>query len=111
VGPAVERKVGLSSFTELTIDSATWRSADWAWRKGLFAELHSNSTSMDAAIARLAKMLAGNNPEAMKELKKVFWKGTEDWDELLIARAAISGCLILSEHSKKFIENHNKKHG
>lgn len=109
VGPAVERKVGLPSFTELTIDSTTWRSAEWAWRKGLFAELHSDSASMDNAIARLAKTLAGNNPEAMKELKKIFWKGTEDWDELLIERAAISGRLILSGHSKKFIDNYNKK--
>lgn len=30
VGPAVERKLGLSAFSQLTIDATMWRSADWA---------------------------------------------------------------------------------
>src|SRR5688572_29714154 len=33
VGPAVERKIGLSSFSQLAIDATLWRSADWAKRK------------------------------------------------------------------------------
>ena len=32
VGPAVERKLGLSAFSQLTIDASMWRSADWARR-------------------------------------------------------------------------------
>lgn len=103
VGPAVQRKIGLSPFTQLAIDAGTWRSADWARRKGLYAELHPDKEGMDDSIARLSSSLSHSNPVAMKELKKVFWKGTEDWDELLKERAAISGKLILSEYSKEFI--------
>ncbi len=103
VGPAVERKIGFSAFSQLTIDASMWRSADWARRKGLFAELHADVTGMDDSIKRLATTLSLSNPEAMKELKKVFWKGTENWDSLLKERAAISGKLILSDHSKLFI--------
>jgi methylglutaconyl-CoA hydratase len=40
----------------------------------------------------------------MAEMKKVFWRGTDHWDELLKERAAISGRLILSAESKAFIE-------
>src|SRR5690242_15261814 len=29
VGPAVQRKIGLSSFTQLAIDATMWRNADW----------------------------------------------------------------------------------
>ena len=103
VGPAVERKMGMSAFTQLTIDATLWRSADWARRKGLYAELHADVAGMDDSITRLTTNLSHSNPDAMKEIKKIFWQGTENWDELLSERAAISGRLILSEYSKQFI--------
>jgi methylglutaconyl-CoA hydratase len=109
VGPAVERKLGLSAFSQLAIDAGMWRSADWARRKGLFSELHSDIASMDDSIERLSTTLSHYHPEAMHELKKVFWHGTEHWDHLLHERAAISGRLILSEHSKKFIAGFKAK--
>ena len=104
VGPAVERKLGLSAFSQLTIDATLWRSADWAHGKGLFAELHPDVTGMDTSVKRLANTLANSSPGAMSEIKKVLWEGTENWDNLLKERAAISGCLILSDVSKSFIE-------
>jgi len=109
VGPAVERKIGLAAFSHLSIDAATWRSADWAKRKGLFSELHSDIASADDSINKLATTLSHYSPEAMKELKQVFWKGTEHWDELLKERAAISGRLILSDFSKNFIAQFKAK--
>jgi methylglutaconyl-CoA hydratase len=109
VGPAVERKIGLAAFSHLSIDAATWRSAEWAKRKGLYAELHNDVAAMDDSIDRLATTLSHYHPAAMKELKHVFWKGTEHWDHLLHERAAISGKLILSEHSKTFIEKFKAK--
>jgi methylglutaconyl-CoA hydratase len=104
VGPAVERKIGASSFNQLSIDAAHWRNADWARRKGLFAELHSTTEEMDESIHRLAHTLSHSNPDAMAEMKKIFWKGTEHWDHLLIERAKISGRLVLSEFTKNAIE-------
>ncbi|QEC68127.1 enoyl-CoA hydratase/isomerase family protein [Panacibacter ginsenosidivorans] len=109
VGPAVERKMGTSAFSQLAIDAGLWRPADWARRKGLFAELHAEISGMDDSITRLSTSLSHYNPEAMHELKKALWKGTEHWDELLHERAAISGRLILSQFSKDFIEKFKSK--
>jgi methylglutaconyl-CoA hydratase len=109
VGPAVERKIGISAFSQLAIDASLWRPGDWARRKGLYAELHADVAGMDDSIARLSTALSHYNPEAMKELKKVLWKGTEHWDELLKERAAISGRLILSQYSKDFIQKFKSK--
>lgn len=103
VGPAVERKIGAAAFSALAIDAAMWRNSDWAKRKGLFAEVHENVENMDEAIDRLANTLAHSNPEAMAEMKKMFWKGTENWDTLLHERAKISGRLVLSNFSKEAI--------
>ena len=109
VGPAVERKIGSSAFSSLAIDATSWRDAEWAAKHGLFAELHVETADLDASVARLANTLAQSSPEAMALLKATFWKGTEHWDELLPERAAISGRLILSESSRKALENFRKK--
>lgn len=109
VGPAVERKIGLSAFTQLAIDAHMWRSADWARRKGLFAEVHADTDGLDESIRRLADTLMHSSPEAMSEVKKIFWKGTEHWDKLLIERAAISGKLVLSEFTRSAIEKFKTK--
>ena len=104
VGPAVQRKLGLSAFTQLAIDAHMWRNADWARRKGLYAELHPTVESMDESLHRLANQLSHSSTEAMAEMKKIFWQGTENWDELLFGRAEISGRLVLSNFTKEAIE-------
>jgi len=109
VGPAVERKIGTSAFTQLAIDAAHWRNADWARKRGLFSELHETTEGMDDAVARLSFNLSQSNPEAMAEMKKIFWKGTEHWDQLLMERAAISGRLVLSEFTKNAISKFKTK--
>ncbi len=109
VGPAVERKIGTAAFSALSIDAGNWRSTDWAKRKGLFAEIHESIENMDEAVYRLANTLAHSNPEAMAAMKKIFWKGTEHWDELLKERAAISGKLVLSEFTKNAINKFKAK--
>ncbi|HEV7782213.1 MAG TPA: enoyl-CoA hydratase/isomerase family protein [Chitinophagaceae bacterium] len=108
VGPAVERKIGVSAFSQLAIDATMWRNGDWARRKGLFAELHPTIQDVDESIERLSSVLVHSSPRAMEEMKKVFWKGTEHWDRLLIERAAISGTLVLSEFSRQAIEAFKK---
>ena len=109
VGPAVERKIGASAFSQLAIDATLWRNADWAKKKGLFAEVHENIENMDQAVYRLAGTLAHSSPEAMYELKKAFWKGTEHWDELLAERATVSGKLVVTEHARQAIAAVKKK--
>ena len=104
VGPAVERKTGTSAFNTMTINATKWFDANWAREKGIYSEVFENTESMDEKVAELALTLSKSNPEAMKELKKVMWQGTENWNELLKERARISGKLILSEFSKNAIK-------
>jgi len=107
VGPAIERRIGISAFSHLSIDAAIWRNADWAKRKGLLSEVHSSAENMDESIARLSNSLSHYNPELMKELKKSFWAGTEHWDELLREKAALNGKFVTSSYTRKAIEKFN----
>jgi methylglutaconyl-CoA hydratase len=109
VGPVIEKRAGSAAFNQLAIDAASWRSCDWAKRKGLYAEVHPNADSMEESIQRLCVSLTHSSPQAMTELKKVFWKGTENWDELLRERAAISGKLVLSNFTKNYIAHFKEK--
>ena len=83
VGPAVERKIGTSAMSQLAIDATEWQTAEWAKEKGLYTEVYDTIEEMDEAVDVLANKLIKSNPEAMRLLKQVFWKGTENWDELL----------------------------
>jgi methylglutaconyl-CoA hydratase len=103
VGPAVERKIGLAAMSELAINATEFRSAEWAKEKGLFTDIYDNTELMDSAIDSLIAKLVNSNPEAMKDLKEIFWQGTEHWDQLLLERASISGRLVLSEFTRNAI--------
>lgn len=109
VGPAVERKIGTSAFTQLAMNATEWQTAEWAKEKGLYNEIFNAISEMDDYIIHLAEKLSQSNPEAMHLLKKIFWQGTGHWDDLLAARAAMSGQLVLSDFTKKAIEAFKQK--
>lgn len=101
VGPAVERKLGLSGMSQIAIDANSFYPAEWAKQKGLFTQVYESTEELDEAVKVFAENLCTYNTEAMKEMKTVLWKGTEDWDDLLIERAEISGRLVLSDFTKE----------
>jgi methylglutaconyl-CoA hydratase len=102
VGPVIEKKIGLGAFAAISVD-ADWRTAAWCAEHGLYAQVAENVGAMDEALALRAKWLAGCNPAAMTQLKRVFWAGTEHWDDLLAARAGMSGSLVLTEPARAAI--------
>ncbi|MBK9287152.1 MAG: enoyl-CoA hydratase/isomerase family protein [Flavobacteriales bacterium] len=103
VGPAVERKVGTGLFGLLSATPATRRSSAWCEQHGLYAEVFPTIEALDERINAHAKELVAYSPEAMADLKKVMWTGTEDWDTLLTERAAVSGRLVLSDFTRSAI--------
>jgi methylglutaconyl-CoA hydratase len=109
VGPAIERKIGLAAFSQLAIDANGWRSADWAKRKGLYAELYTSAELMDEEIQRFLSNVYHYSSAAMHEMKKILWHDTQHWDEWLQERAALSGKLILSDYCKNYIRQFKQK--
>ena len=109
VGPAVERKMGKSAFTELAIDASEWRSAEWAAQRGLYNYVGADIAEMDAELSQFISRVEKYSPEAMKELKIIFWQGTEHWNDLLVDRAKISGRLVLSDFTINAINKFKSK--
>jgi methylglutaconyl-CoA hydratase len=103
IGPAVERKVGISAYSDMSLNATAWKTADWAREKGLYTEVFQNVEDLDKYITTFSEKLVSMNPEAMRLLKRVFWEGTDHWDALLEERAEMSGRLVLSDFSKNAI--------
>ena len=101
VGPAIERKMGLSAMSQIAIDANSFYPAEWAKQKGLFTHVYESTEELDDAVKTTAEHLCTYNTEAMLEMKKVFWRGTDDWDSLLAERAETSGRLVLSDFTKE----------
>jgi methylglutaconyl-CoA hydratase len=104
IEPAVSRKIGVTAMSQLTIDAETFFSAEYAKDNGLYADVFETVEALDAAIKELAEKLSSYNPEALKQMKLVFWKGTQHWDTLLTERAEISGKLVLSKFTKNTLK-------
>ncbi len=109
IGPVVEKKIGTSAFAQLAINATEFYSAEWAQEKSMYQDVYKTPEEMDAEIQILAEKLATSNPEAMSQLKKIFWKGTEHWDDLLAERAGISGNLVLSDFTVNAINSFKNK--
>lgn len=107
IGPAVERKVGLSAMSQMALNATEWQTAKWAKNKGLYTEVFETVEQLDEYIAHFSEKLVNSNPEALAGLKKIFWEGAEHWDDLLDTRAAMSGQLVLSEFTTKAIGRFN----
>lgn len=104
IEPAVSRKIGVTAMSQMTIDAETFFTTEFAKEKGLYSEVFATTEALDEAVKILSEKLAGYNSEALKEMKQVFWKNTDDWDTLLAQRAELSGRLVLSKFTKKTLK-------
>ncbi|AOZ99334.1 enoyl-CoA hydratase/isomerase family protein [Flavobacterium commune] len=109
IEPAVSRKIGKTAMTEMTLAAHEWKSAAWAQEKGLYAAVFETPELLDNAIVDFAFKLASYNPDALLEMKKVIWEGTENWESLLLGRAAITGKLVMSDFTRNALEQFKRK--
>jgi len=109
IEPAVSRKIGVTSMSEMTINAEQFYSVEWAKQKGLYAEVFETKTDMQEAAKGLAQKLKTYNPEAVKAMKTIMWANTEHWDNLLLERAKISGALVLSTFTKSVLQKYKTK--
>lgn len=108
IAPAIERKIGVAGLGELTLAAHEWKTAYWAKDKGLYARVFENIEDLDKEITIFTEKLASYNPQALLEMKRVLWKGTENWTTILMENAAISGELVLSDFTRNALSKFKK---
>ena len=105
IEPAVSRKIGPAAFAQLSLDSAHWKSAQWGLDKGLYAECFNDQQTLHQTVNKKAERLANYGLEACRELRKLHWKDTQNWESLLPKNAKITAQLSLSNFSQNKIKS------
>jgi len=104
VGPAIERKIGVSAFSQLAINATEWQTASWAKERGLYNEVFESVDQLDKYIDHFIEKLVSSSPMALLSLKQILWSGTENWDHLLDERATTSGRLVITTAAQQAIK-------
>ncbi len=102
IGPFVERKIGKSAYSAMSID-ADFRSAEWCERHDIYQSVSENIPEMDSKIEKFLEVLSNRSSDALALIKKVSWEGTEHFDQLMPERILMSASLILEDSAKENI--------
>ena len=109
IEPAVSRKIGKTAFTSMSLAAHEWKTATWAQQHGLYDEVYESAERLDLEVNAFAQRVSAYDPEALAEMKQIFWEGTAHWDELLTERAEISGRLVLSDFTIQALNTFKQK--
>jgi len=109
IEPAVTRKIGLTNFTELTLNPTEWKNANWSKEAGLYSKIEPDMVELEKGVTLFLGQLTSCNLEALRALKNTLWSNALNWEELLRERAAVSGELVLSEETKTALKKFKNK--
>ncbi len=107
ISKAVERKIGKSAFVQMTIDT-DWYDANWCLEKGLYNKVFRSTEELDNFLDNFLQVLIERSAKSQTELKKLFWEGTENWDDLLDLKAEVSASLVLDPIVQNIIKKLTK---
>ena len=103
IGPFVERKIGKSQFTAMSLDTE-FRTSSWAKENNIYHQVFENISEMDEEIEKFTEKLATKSTDALALIKKVSWEGTEHFDKLMPERILMIASLLLEDSTKANIE-------
>ena len=104
IEPAVSRKIGLTAFANLSLDAHNWKSSRWGLQKGLYSSICKTLEELDAEVNETASRLATYPQKSIQTLRKLHWKDTGSWAELLPKNAEITGKLALEEMTQNILK-------
>lgn len=96
IAPALIRKMGVAAFNELFLTPDQWKSAYWANEKGLFSEVFSCEKELDERTDSFCQTLLQSSPSALRQMRKITWKDTQNWESELLENAKKTAKLALT---------------
>lgn len=108
IGPYVERKIGKSAYTAMSVD-ADFRSAEWCAKHDVYHMVSATIAEMDIKLTDFLEKLSQRSADALALIKKVSWEGTEHFESLMPERIHMSASLILEDSAKKNIQSIKEK--
>ncbi len=104
IEPAITRKIGSAAFAQLSLEAENWKTAKWARKKGLYNSVVSSHEELEKSARELAKKFGNYSSDAMEKLRKLHWKNTEDWKDILKSNAEITAKLLFTNTAQTILE-------
>ena len=104
IEPAITRKIGPAAFAQLSLEAENWKTAKWARKKGLYNSVVSSHEELERSARELAKKFGNYSSDAMEKLRKLHWKNTEDWKDILKSNAEITAKLLFTNTAQTILE-------
>ena len=70
-----------------------------------FAINSSDTKNLNNKLDEITNRISSYSPNAVKNLKKLYWKNTDHWYTLLPKNAEITARLVLEEAAQKILKN------
>ena len=96
IEPAITRKIGSAAFAQLSLEAENWKTAKWARKKGLYNSVVSSHEELEKSARGLVKKFGNYSSDAMEKLRRLHWKNTEDWKDILQSNAEITAKLLFT---------------
>ena len=96
IEPAITRKIGSAAFAQLSLEAENWKTAKWARKKGLYNSVVSSHEELEKSARGLVKKFGNYSSDAMEKLRRLHWKNTEDWKDILQKNAEITAKLLFT---------------
>src|SRR5690606_9921207 len=109
IEPAITRKIGITAFSEMTMNPTEWKSPEWLKEKGIYNHVFADAQTCEEEAMSFAQQLSVYSLDAMRDLKSIFWQGTEHLPKLMEQRAEMSGRLVLSDFTKETLMKFKSK--
>jgi len=101
IEPVLRRKIGRTAFIDLLLSTHLWKDYNWCLQKDLFMNEVDNDIELDLRIMEIAARFYKYSIKTTKNLKKIHWKNTSNWEEILSINASIPGDPCLSPFTQK----------
>ena len=105
IEPAISRKIGGAGFNQLSLDSESWKSPKWSYKKGLYNLIVDSDEILDLKIEECLKRFSSYSSKASKNLRRLHWKETKHWETLLQKNAKITASLLLEKTTQNFLKS------
>ena len=109
IAPVLKRKLGISHFMNLCLNPSQWKSSDWGLDTGLYSEVHSSLEQLNERVDQLISEYVKFSPEAIFQMKSMFWNDYKDIDEEMKKGAEKSGSLVLSDYTAEVLKKIHQK--
>lgn len=109
IAPVLKRKLGVAHFSNICLNPGQWKSSAWGLATGIYSEVYSSIQELNDSLSHLISTYVEFSPQAVCEIKSMFWNNSEAIEDAMKKGAEQSGRLVLSSYTAEMLKKSKSK--